>query len=60
MSAGLIRDSLTLEEGSVIHDFILLFSVKRAALYARPTQKVMRNLWRSVRRWQQHNTIVLS
>jgi len=50
--------ALTLENGSGIHDLLLLFSVNRSALYAQPSQKVMRNLWRSVRRWQQHNTII--
>src|SRR5258708_1764269 len=37
---------LTLEDGAAIHDFLLLFSVNRAGLYAYGSQKLMRRAWR--------------
>ena len=40
---------LTLENGAQIHDFLMLFSVNRAALYTYGTQKLMRRLWRRLR-----------
>src|SRR4051794_3536257 len=43
--------TLTLEDGSAIHDFLLLFSINRAGLYSYGSQKVMRRLWRVLRRW---------
>ena len=51
---------LTLENGAQIHDFLMLFSVNRAALYSYGTQKLMRRLWRSLRRWHQANPIGLA
>src|SRR6187200_883140 len=52
--------TLTLEDGAKIHDFLMLFSVNRAALYSYGTQKLMRRLWRSLRRWHQANPIGLA
>jgi len=52
--------TLTLEDGAKIHDFLLLFSVNRAALYSYGSQKLMRRLWRSLRRWHQANPIGLA
>ena len=51
---------MTLEDGAKIHDFLLLFSVNRAALYSYGSQKLMRRLWRSLRRWHQANPIGLA
>ena len=51
---------LTFEEGSGVHDFLMLFSVNRAALYSYGTQKLMRRLWRSLRRWHTANPIGLA
>jgi cyclopropane-fatty-acyl-phospholipid synthase len=48
---------LTFEEGSGVHDFLMLFSVNRSALYSYGSQKVMRKLWRALRRWHQANPI---
>jgi hypothetical protein len=52
--------SLTLEDGAAIHDFLLLFSVNRAGLYAYGSQKLMRRVWRGLRRWHQANPIGLA
>ena len=49
--------TLTLEDGAQIHDFLLLFSVNRAGLYSYGSQRLMRRLWRAMRRWQQANPI---
>ncbi|HEX2511339.1 MAG TPA: class I SAM-dependent methyltransferase, partial [Xanthobacteraceae bacterium] len=48
---------LTFEEGSGVHDFLMLFSVNRSALYSYGSQKVMRKIWRALRRWHQANPI---
>ena len=48
---------LTLEDGAAIHDFLLLFSINRAGLYSYGSQKVMRRVWRGLRRWHQANPI---
>ena len=50
--------TLTLENGSGIHDFLMLFSVNRAGLYAHSSHKFLRGVWRRIRRFHQHNTIV--
>jgi cyclopropane-fatty-acyl-phospholipid synthase len=49
--------TLTFEEGSTVRDFILLFSVNRSGLAAHGSQKVLRKLWRGLRRWHQANPI---
>src|SRR5262245_10944567 len=49
--------TLTFEEGSGVHDFLMLFSVNRQALYTYGSQKVMRKVWRALRRWHQANPI---
>ena len=49
--------TLTLEDGAEIHDFLLLFSVNRAGLYSYSSQKLMRQVWRGLRRWHQANPI---
>ena len=46
---------LTFEKGSGMHDFLMLFSVNRQALYTYGSQKVMRKVWRALRRWHQAN-----
>ena len=52
--------TLTLEGGVKIHDFLLLFSVNRAGLYSYGSQKLMRRIWRGLRRWHQANPIGLA
>ena len=52
--------SLTLEDGTSLHDFLLLFSVNRAGLYSYGSQKLMRRVWRGLRRWHQANPIGLA
>src|SRR3954469_769733 len=42
-------NTLTLENGATIHDFLLLFSINRARLYAYGSQKLMRRVWRGLR-----------
>lgn len=48
---------LTFEDGSSVHDFLMLFSVNRSALYSYGSQKAMRKIWRGLRRWHQANPI---
>jgi cyclopropane-fatty-acyl-phospholipid synthase len=48
---------LTFEEGSGVHDFLMLFSVNRQALYSYGSQRVMQKIWRALRRWHQANPI---
>ena len=49
--------TLTLEGGSTIHDFILLFSVNRAPFGAHPVQGLLRTTWKAMRRRQQRNDV---
>jgi cyclopropane-fatty-acyl-phospholipid synthase len=49
--------ALTFEEGSAIQDLLLLFSVNRSGLAAHGSQKILRKLWRGLRRWQQANPV---
>jgi cyclopropane-fatty-acyl-phospholipid synthase len=51
---------LWLEDGTAIHDFLLLFSVNRTGLYSYGSQKLMRRVWRGLRRWHQANPIRLA
>jgi cyclopropane-fatty-acyl-phospholipid synthase len=48
---------LTCEDGSAIYDLILLFSVNRAGLAAHGSQKLLRRVWRALRRWHQANPV---
>lgn len=48
---------LTFEDGSAVHDLLMLFSVNRAALAKHGPQKLTRRLLRSLRRWHQANPI---
>lgn len=47
--------TLTCEAGSSIGDLLQLFSVNRGGLGAAGSQKVLRRLWRGLKRWQQAN-----
>jgi cyclopropane-fatty-acyl-phospholipid synthase len=49
--------TLTLEDGAQVHDFLLLFSVNRAGLYSYGSQRLLRRLWRAMRRWHQANPV---
>ena len=49
--------TLTFEDDSGIYDFLLLFSVNRTHLYGHSSQKLMRRIWRALRRWHQANPI---
>ncbi len=49
--------TLTFENGSKVRDFILLFSVNRAALARYGSQRVIRKLWLWLRRWHQANPV---
>lgn len=49
--------TLTFENGSGIHDFLLLSSINRAALYSYGSQKLMHGVWRALRRWHQANPV---
>ncbi|MEH6952581.1 class I SAM-dependent methyltransferase [Nitrobacter sp. NHB1] len=52
--------TLTLENDTQIYDFLLLFSVNRTALYSYGSQRLMRRVWRGLRRWHQANPIGLA
>ena len=52
--------ALTLDGGAAIHNFLLLFSINRAGLYSYGSQKLMRRIWRGLRRWHQANPIGLA
>ncbi len=47
--------TLTFEDGSNVHEFLTLFSINRSGLGAAPSQKMIRQLWRGLKRWQQAN-----
>ncbi len=49
--------ALTFEEGSAIQDLLALFSVNRSTLAAHGSQRLLRNLWRRLRRWHQANPV---
>jgi cyclopropane-fatty-acyl-phospholipid synthase len=49
--------TLTLENGSAIHDLLMLFSVNRTAFAGHASQKLLRKASRAVRRWHQANTV---
>ena len=48
---------LTFEDGSTVHDLLLLFSVNRRGLAAHPLQKILRRTWRALRRLHQANPL---
>jgi cyclopropane-fatty-acyl-phospholipid synthase len=45
------------ENGSTIYDLLVLFSNNRKALGGHPVQQILRRIWRSLKRWQQHNPL---
>ena len=49
--------TLTFEEGSTVHDFLLLFSANRTGLGAASSQKFIRQYWRAMRRRHQANSV---
>ncbi len=49
--------TLTFEQGSSVHDLLLLFSVNRDALGAVASQRLLRRFWRAMRRRHQANTV---
>jgi cyclopropane-fatty-acyl-phospholipid synthase len=49
--------ALTFEDGSAIQDLLALFSVNRSTLAAHGSQRLLRNLWRRLRRWHQANPV---
>jgi cyclopropane-fatty-acyl-phospholipid synthase len=51
-------DQIAFEDGSGVFDLLYLFSVNRKALGGHPVQQALRSAWRSVRRWQQQNSVV--
>jgi cyclopropane-fatty-acyl-phospholipid synthase len=48
---------LTFEDGSTIHDLLLLFSVNRRGLAAHPLQQALRRVWRALRGFHQSNPV---
>jgi cyclopropane-fatty-acyl-phospholipid synthase len=51
-------DKIAFEEGSTVFDLLMLFSVNRKALGGHPIQQALRNVWRSVKRFQQQNSLI--
>ena len=49
--------ALTFEDGSSVGDLLMLFSVNRGGLGSHGSQKLLRRLWRALRRWHQANPI---
>lgn len=49
--------TLTFEDGSELFDLLNLFSNNRTGLTSHPVQAALRSIWRSIRRFQQHNPI---
>ena len=49
--------TLTIEDGAQVYDFLMLFSVNRAGLYSYGSQRLLRRLWRGMRRWHQANPV---
>ena len=49
--------TLTFEDGATVHQFLELFSVNRSGLASAGSQKLIRRLWRGVKRWQQANPL---
>jgi cyclopropane-fatty-acyl-phospholipid synthase len=54
---GYMDGALTFEDGSSIGDLLMLFSLNRAGLGSHGSQKLLRTLWRKLRRWQQANPV---
>jgi len=52
-----MNGTLTFEDGSSVEDLLFLFSVNRTGLGAHASQKVIRRLWRGLKRWQQANPV---
>jgi cyclopropane-fatty-acyl-phospholipid synthase len=52
-----MNGTLTFEDGSRVADLLLLFSINRAGLGAHASQKLVRQLWRGLKRWQQANPV---
>jgi cyclopropane-fatty-acyl-phospholipid synthase len=52
--------TLTFEEGSDVGGLMELFSLNRAGLLGHASQRLLRQVWRAVRRWHQANPIGLA
>jgi cyclopropane-fatty-acyl-phospholipid synthase len=49
--------TLTFEDGSAIHDLLLLMAINRPSLARHPSQKLSRRIRIALKRWHQHNPI---
>jgi cyclopropane-fatty-acyl-phospholipid synthase len=49
--------TLTFEDGSGVGDLMQLFALNQTGLAAYPSQRLMRRLWRALRRWHQANSM---
>ncbi|MCW3476196.1 SAM-dependent methyltransferase [Limobrevibacterium gyesilva] len=52
-----MNGTLTFEDGSNVGDFMYLFSLNRAGLGGHASQKLLRSVWRGLKRWHQANPI---
>lgn len=52
-----MNGDLTFEDGSTIADLLMVFSVNRSTLKSHGSQKLLRRIWRWLRRWHQANPV---
>ena len=57
LGEGYMDGGLTFEEGSTVDDYVKLYAANRAELKQQPAQRVLQQLWRWTRHFQQRNTI---
>jgi len=49
--------TLTIEDGASVHDLLYLFSLNRGTFHAQKSAQLRRQLFRSMRRWHQANSV---
>ena len=52
-----MNGTFTFEDGSSVEDLLILFSINRSGLGAHASQKMVRRLWRGLKRWHQANPV---
>jgi cyclopropane-fatty-acyl-phospholipid synthase len=52
-----MNGTLTFEDGSDVGDFMELFSLNRGGLASAASQRVLRRMWRGLKRWHQANPL---
>ncbi len=49
--------TLTFEDGSGVGDLMALFAANRSGLAGHPSQRILRRVWRGLKRWHQANPV---